>query len=139
MCMHFYTRYSQYSSSLSDLIGYVQGLSDLLTSKYSGNKYFQVRLKTSEKNIDIVKFMKKQNPTIKLQLFKEKMDASHPIKLSNLTEVNTGAIFFNSNRGSRIEDVFAVPFMNTLVDDLKLIDIKGKFSGTFNLKGISAN
>ena len=97
MCMHFYTRYSQYSSSLSDLIGHVQGLSDLLTSKDSGNKYFQVRLKTSEKNIDIVKFMKKQNPTIKLQLFKEKMDASQPIKLSNLTEVNTGAIFFNSN------------------------------------------
>ena len=79
--------------------------------------------------------MQKQNPTIKLQLFKEKMDASQPIKLSNLTEVNTGAIFFNSNRGSCVEDVFAVLFMNTPVDDLKLIDIKGKFSGTFNLKG----
>ena len=79
--------------------------------------------------------MKKQNPTIKLLLFKEKMDASQPIKLSNLIEVDTGAIFFNSNRGSRVEDVFAVPFMDTPVDDLKLIDIKGKFSGTFNLKG----
>ena len=31
--------------------------------------------------------------------------------------------------------MFAVPFMNTPVDNLKLIDIKGKFSGTFNLKG----
>ena len=72
MRMRFYMRYSQYSSSLSDLIGYVQGLSDLLTSKDSGNKYFQVRLKTSEKNIDIVKFMKKHNPTIKLNYLKKR-------------------------------------------------------------------
>ena len=77
----------------------------------------------------------KQNPSIKIQLFKDKTFASQPVKLTNVTKVASGTLFFNSNRGSRIEDASAVTFKNTPLEDLKLIDIKDEFSGTFTVKG----
>ena len=62
--------------------------------------------------------MTKQNPAIKRNLFQQKKDASQPVKMTQLTKTETGIIFFNSNRGSRIEDIPSVPFMNTPVDEL---------------------
>ena len=121
--------------SILDFTGYVHEVTDVLTSKETGNKYFDVRLKTSGTTTDIIRVMTKQNPGIKIQLFKDKKFASQPVKLTNVTKVASGTLFFNSNRGSRIEDVSAVTFKNTPLKDLKLIDIKDKFSGTFTVKG----
>ena len=80
--------------------------------------------------------MIKQNPNVKIQLFKEKKKSSQPITMTNVTKIEeNGMLFFNSNRGSRVHDASAVQFMNTPVEELKLIDIKDEFSGTFTLKG----
>ena len=55
--------------------------------------------------------------------------------MTQLTKTETGINFLNSNRGSRIEDIPSVPFMNIPTDELDLIDIKDKFSGDFTVKG----
>ena len=121
--------------SILDFTGYVHEVTDVLTSKESRNKYFDVRLKTSGTTTDTISVMTKQNPNIKIQLFKDKKFDSQPVKLTNVTQVANGTLFFNSNCGGRIEDVSAVTFKNTPVEDLQLIDIKDKFSGTFTVKG----
>ena len=94
--------------SILDFTRYVHEVTDVLTSKETGNKYFDVRLKASGKTTDIIRVMTKQNPSIKIQLFKDKKFASQPVKLTNVTKVASGTLFFNSNRGSRIEDVSPV-------------------------------
>ena len=121
--------------SFSDYTGYITEVTDLLTSRESGNHYFDIRVKTSPKDIDTIRIMSKQNPNIRRNLFQEKKNASQPVKLTNVTKVENGPSFFNSNRGSRIHDISAVSFSNTPIDDLKLINIKDKYSGTYALKG----
>ena len=124
-----------FSNCFSDYSGYVTEVTDLLTSKGTGNHYYDVRLKTSPKDVNSIRVMTKQNPAIKRNLFQQKKDASQPVKMTQLTKTETGIVFFNSNCGSRIEDIPSVPFMNTPIDELNLIDIKDKFSGDFTIKG----
>ena len=62
--------------SILDFTGYVHEMTDVLTSKESGNKYFDVRLKTPGTTTDTICVMTKQNPSIKIQLFKDKKFAS---------------------------------------------------------------
>ena len=124
-----------FSNCFSDYIGYVTEVTSLLTSKDTGNHYYDVRLKTSPKDVNSIRVMTKQNPAIKRNLFQQKKDASQPVKMTQLTKTETGIIFFNSNQGSRIKDIPSVPFMNTPIDELNLIDIKDKFSGDFTIKG----
>ena len=101
----------KHSSSISDFTGYVHEVTDVLTSKSNGNQYFDIRLKTSEKDIDIIRVMIKQNPNVKIRLFKDKKKSSQPITMTNVTKIEENEmLFFNSNRGSRVHDVSAVQF-----------------------------
>ena len=82
-----------FSNCFSDYSGYVTEVTDLLTSKDTGNHYYDVRLKTSPKDVNSIRVMTKQNPAIKRNLFQQKKDASQPVKMTQLTKTETGIIF----------------------------------------------
>ena len=126
-----------FSNCFSDYSGYVTEVTDLLTSKDTGNRYYDVHLKTSPKDVNSISVMTKKNPAIKRNLSQQKKDASQPVKMTQLTKTETGIIFFNSNRGSRIKDIPSVPFMSTPIDELNLIDIKDKFQEISPSKDVS--
>ena len=74
-------------------------------------------------------------PGIKRQLFEDKKASGTPILMSNLSQTDNGLIFFNTFRGSKLQEASTMSFQASELSDIKLSHLKGEKNGTFTVKG----
>ena len=76
-----------------------------------------------------------QNGVFKRQLFNDKKDSATQVTLTSVGAGSNGLRFFNSNRGSRMEDAAAIDFKPGQLQHSQLLDLKDVTKGTFTIRG----
>ena len=118
-----------------DVTGYVIYVSPTEHSK-SGNKYFDVNLKTSLDEYTSVRVMMNSNSEVTQDIFHAKKANSMPVTLTKITTVQSGTKFYNSYRGSKVIDApCAVDFKMDETTHVFIKDLKGKDNGEFIVIG----
>ena len=104
------------------------------TSK-NNREYFDIKLKIDVDQYNTVRIMKSQNPGITEEYLRSLQTGAIPIKISKMYATSTGSIFYNSFRGSSIDENVPVNFK--INDNMKLTinQIKCPSSGTFTVSG----
>ena len=117
-------------------MGYITHVSEIQRSS-SGNPFYDVRMKTSADNSSLIRIMTKQNPGVKRQLFTDKIDSAQPLALRKVYQTATGVAFYNSYRGSSIENnVDSIDFKFDDTECINLANLNAKTSGSFNIHGM---
>uniref|UniRef100_A0A7M5XLJ5 Uncharacterized protein n=1 Tax=Clytia hemisphaerica TaxID=252671 RepID=A0A7M5XLJ5_9CNID len=118
-----------------DMTGYITNVTEIVTSRKSGNDYFDVYLKTSPTVQEVIRVMIKHNRSIKRSFFSEAKEI--PVKITNLTK-RDNVSFFNSNfNSSSLVKTHLTTSFDFAADNLfSSIDHVNTFEkGTFNIKG----
>ena len=113
--------------------GYVTSVSEVMNSRNSSNKYFDIRFQTSPVQQERIRTM--QNSVVKRQLFNDKKDSATPVTLTSVGTGSNGLRFFNSNRGSTMEDAAATDFRPGQLQHSQLLDLQDVTNGTFTIRG----
>ena len=113
-----------------DCSGYIESV--LETSKSSnGNAFFDVKLKISPKEHQIIRIMKKINNSINRKFFLCKQ--GNAVVVRNVTKSNNSNIsFFNQCYGSVLEDAKSMSFKLTDMEPMTLSEISEKVEGRYN-------
>lgn len=125
----------KYSLLCLDMTGYITNVTEIVTSRKSGNDYFDVYLKTSPTVQEVIRVMIKHNRSIKRSFFSEAKEI--PVKITNLTK-RDNVSFFNSNfNSSSLVKTHLTTSFDFAADNLfSSIDHVNTFEkGTFNIKG----
>ena len=62
----------------------------------------------------------------KREIYCLKKDVGQPVKFTNLNSVPYGVLYFNFNKGSRMEDIVEISFKCPIRPQVKLLDLKSK-------------
>ena len=95
-----------YFSVYADFTGFVTSL--WRAKNRSGNEYIDAKLKTDVCQYTTIRIMGKQNPVIKDFDFKNFQAGNVHVKFCNLSITTNGTLFFNTFRGSKIDEGVAV-------------------------------
>ena len=117
-----------------DLVGFITTVWKN-TSQGTKREYFEIKFKTGVDQYTNIKIMKIQNPGITEEHLKALQSGAVPVKISKVYKTTSGSVFFNSFRGSMIEENATVNFKLNDNACLLLKDIKTRVSGTFTVKG----
>ena len=120
---------------LSDLYGYILQVTEEITAK-TGNKYFDLILKTSKQEQETIRIMLKSNPAVRRNNFVTRKNKS--VRLCNIFKSSgtSGDMhFYNSHRGSYFEES-TVSFELHDYQTHSLKEIKNAEDGNFNIKGV---
>jgi len=112
-----------------DLHGYIASLNS--TQSSSGNEFFDVKLKTSTTSVQLIKIMKRTNSSVSLQYLNEMRSAGTPLMFTKLSPGSNGIFFFNTYKGSAIQNSSEVTFMFNPTEKMTLSEIKKQLTGTF--------
>ena len=123
--------------SLSECVGFVDNVSEIQNSERSGNPYFDIQIRTSENEANRVRIMMKSNPGIKRQLFVDKKSNSQQIRMTNLSQGNSGIAFFSIFQESNLEEAAnLVDFKPAQQKTVEIDEIQLHSQGTtFTVKG----
>ena len=99
-----------------------------MNSRNSTNKFFDIRSQTSHVQQERIRIM--QNGVFKRQLFNDKKDSATPVTLTSVGTGSNGRRFFNSNRGSTMEDAAAIDFKPGRFQHSQFLDLKDVTKGT---------
>ena len=116
-----------------DLVGFITALWKN-TSK-NNREYFDIKLKIDVDQYSTVRMMKLQNPGITDEHLRSLQTGAIRIKISKMYATSTGSIFFNSSRGSSIDENVPVNFKINYNMKLTIKQIKCRSSGTFTVSG----
>ena len=86
-----------------DFHGFVQDVSTVVNSA-NGKPFYDVFVKIAPKDQITVRIMKKSNPSVQRQTFLDALQSGRPISLKNLNKGQRDCYFFNSFRGSLVEN-----------------------------------
>jgi hypothetical protein len=108
-------------------------------SQQTSNLYYDVTFQVSNVENKTIHVMHQKGDGSKRQLFRDKMTAQQPIKLSNMPVSISGTIFLN--KGTIIKDVspHSVPFTYQPMSSKEItsiIDLKNHLSGMFTVSGL---
>eukprot|EP00794_Sanderia_malayensis_P013403 gene13403-14779_t len=123
------------SSSTMDFTGYIISVAELDYSQ-NGNPFYDIHIKTSIEKTELVRVMVRANPGVKRQLFLQKQASAQPITLKNIEKTDSGTSFFNSFKGSCIENCMDV--ISFKMDDIHFVnlsELNSEASGSFNIRG----
>ena len=101
-----------------DYVGYVHDFSPTKRS-FNSNLFFDIKLETSPQQVNTVRIMTNNAP--KRQLFVDKKISSQPVRMTEIKQTTSGFGFFNSNRGSRLEDVLCLSFLSLTISIRQLL------------------
>lgn len=101
----------------------------------AGNGFFDIRFKSSPTEMELIKIMKRTNPSISFQHLKTLTSSGTPLIFTKLSRGNNGVFFFNSFKGSRVETSTQVTFSLSQDELMSLAEIKTQSSGTFDIVG----
>lgn len=118
--------------------GFITNVTDWQKSSKTGNRYFDLHMKTSVDESNRVRFMLNSNTGVKRELFIEKKENSHPVHLKNLTPGGSGIVFFNSMQSSSLEDgshLVDFKYSDDATVPIALLKTKQTTGGTFSVEG----
>ena len=104
------------------------------TSK-NNREYFDIKLKIDVDQYSTVRMMKSQNPEITEEYLRPLQTGAIPIKISKMYATSTGSIFYNSFRGSSVDENVPVNFKINDKMKLTIKQIKCWPSKTFTVSG----
>lgn len=105
-------------------------------TSHSGNSYYDIKIKTAIDNSSVIRVILKQNPTVKRYIFTDKKNSGQPVTVKRVYQTAKGVAFYNSFRGSSVDNVESI---DVKVDETKCVslgDLTSKSSGSFSVEGM---
>ena len=100
------------------------------TKSKSQNEYFDVKMKISTKEFQVIRVMKRTNSRINRRFFLNMQGKA--VVMKNVSKSTTDIIFYNSYYGSTMIEATTMPFKFLDVEDITIKELKEKSTGRYS-------